>query len=83
MLPGNNKIGTLKWKCRYYVFSSVDRAEQFGSEPDLYIQVKLIKTTAEILFFIDYENKKNIYSQPDQSVNHRTENKNLDLAQLF
>ena len=52
LLPGNNKIGTLKWKCRYYVFSSVDRAEQFGSEPDLYIQVKLSKITAEILFLL-------------------------------
>ena len=37
MLPGNNKLGTLKWKGRYYVCSTVDRAEQFGVEPDLYI----------------------------------------------
>ena len=83
MLPGNNKIGTLKWKCRYYVFSSVDRAEQFGSEPDLYIQVKLIKITAKILFLLIMKTKKIIYSEPGQSVNHRTGNKNLDLAQLF
>ena len=37
LLPGNNKLGTLKWKGRYYVCSTVDRAEQFGGEPDLYI----------------------------------------------
>ena len=37
MLPGNNKLGTLKWKGRYYVCSTVDRAEQFGCEPDLFI----------------------------------------------
>ena len=37
LLPGNNKLGTLKWKGRYYACSTVDRAEQFGVEPDLYI----------------------------------------------
>ena len=36
-MPGNNKLGTLKWKGRFYVCSTVDRAEQFGGEPDLYI----------------------------------------------
>ena len=30
------RLGTLKWRGRYYVCSTVDRAEQFGEEPDLY-----------------------------------------------
>ena len=37
LLPGNARLGTLKWRSRYYVCSTVDRAEQFGVEPDLYI----------------------------------------------
>ena len=37
LLPGNAGLGTLKWRGRYYVCSTVDRAEQFGVEPDLYI----------------------------------------------
>ena len=37
-MPGNNKLGTLRWKGKLYVCSTADRAEQFGSEPDLFIQ---------------------------------------------
>ena len=37
LLPGNARLGTLRWRGRYYVCSTVDRAEQFGVEPDLYI----------------------------------------------
>ena len=38
LLPGNNKLGTLRWKGKLYICSTADRAEQFGSEPDLFIQ---------------------------------------------
>ena len=37
LVPGNPRLGTLRWRGRYYVCSTVDRAEQFGVEPDLYI----------------------------------------------
>ena len=36
-MPGNPRLGTLRWRGRHYVCSTVDRAEQFGVEPDLYI----------------------------------------------
>ena len=38
LLPGNCQLGTLRWKGRLYLCSTVDRAEQFGCEPDLFIQ---------------------------------------------
>ena len=37
LVPGNPRLGTLRWRGRYYTCSTVDRAEQFGVEPDLYI----------------------------------------------
>ena len=37
LVPGNPRLGTLRWRGRHYVCSTVDRAEQFGVEPDLYI----------------------------------------------
>ena len=37
LLPGNGRLGTLRWRGRYYVCSTTDRAEKFGAEPELFI----------------------------------------------
>ena len=51
VLPGNNKLGYLFYKDRYYSISTVDRAEQFGRNPDLFIVAikKLIKDSPCLL----------------------------------
>ena len=51
VLPGNNKLGYLFYKERYYSISTVDRAEQFGRNPDLFIVAikKLIKDSPCLL----------------------------------
>ena len=51
VLPGNNKLGYLFYKERYYAISTVDRAEQFGRNPDMFIVAikKLIKDSPCLL----------------------------------
>ena len=51
VIPGNNKLGYLLYKERYYSISTVDRAEQFGRNPDLFIVAikKLIRDSPCLL----------------------------------
>ena len=51
VVPGNNKLGYLFYKERYYSTSTVDRAEQFGRNPDLFIVAikKLIRDSPCLL----------------------------------
>ena len=51
VLQGNNQLGYLFYKERYYSISTVDRAEQFGRNPDLFIVAikKLIKDSPCLL----------------------------------
>ena len=37
LVPGNPRLGTLRWRGRHYVCSALSTVEQFGVEPDLYI----------------------------------------------
>ena len=37
LLPGSPRLGTLRWKGRLYICSSVDRAEQFGADPEMFL----------------------------------------------
>ena len=37
LLPGCPRLGTLRWKGRLYICSSVDRAEQFGADPEMFL----------------------------------------------
>ena len=45
-MPGNPRLGTLRWRGRHYVCSTVDRAEQFGVEPDLYIAAVSVRISS-------------------------------------
>ena len=73
VIPGNNKLGYLFYKDRYYSTSTVTRAEQFGRNPDLFIVaikklirdspclLKLLNVTDEEIEEEESPSKLNVY----------------------